>query len=131
VPRRIDDVYVKPLTVVIGVIDGTILGQNSDATLALDRVGVKNTFAGQLALAELSALAQKLINERGFAVVYVGDNRHIADLLSRHARLSISTARVCMQLNLSLHRIYMWEFATRHDPMLIGREYISERRCIV
>ena len=85
VARRVDDVD-------LGVADlqGDVLGQDGDAALALQIVGVEDeaVLAAvellQLFLAEQAGLAQHLIDQRGFAVIDVGDDRHIANVIAFH-----------------------------------------------
>ena len=56
-PRRIHNVDVKVLAIPVSIVNGAVLGQNGNTAFAFDRVGVENTFADQLAMAELAALA--------------------------------------------------------------------------
>ena len=76
VAGRVDDV---DLHAAVG--DGDILGQDRDAPLALQVVGVEDLLADQLRIAVPAALAQHAIDERRLAVVDVGDNGHVADVL--------------------------------------------------
>ena len=67
---------------------GDVLGQDGDAALALEVVGVEDAgvLPPQLSLvAELAGLAQHLIDQRGLAVVDVGDDGDIADVVPLHA----------------------------------------------
>ena len=79
VAGRVDDVDLHAL-----VGDGDVLGQDRDAPLALQLVGVEDALADQLAFAELAALAQQAIDQRRLAVVDVGDDGHIADVVASH-----------------------------------------------
>ncbi len=63
---------------------GDVLGQDRDAPLALQVVGVEDALAHQLAVAELAALAQQAIDQRGLAVVDVGDDGNVADIVATH-----------------------------------------------
>ena len=76
VARRVDDVDVGALP-----LDGAVLGQDRDAALALDVVAVHHALGHLLVLAKGAALAQQLVDERGLAVVDVGDDGDVADLL--------------------------------------------------
>ena len=76
VPRCIDQVDLHP-----GVVDGNVLGQNGDAALPLQFVGIEDEILGDLAGAILPALPQQTIDKRRLAVVDVGDNRNIAQVL--------------------------------------------------
>src|SRR5205814_6699289 len=64
------------------VADRRVLGEDRDPLLALEVVGVHDQRANLLVLAEGVALLQKGVNERRFAVVDVGDDRHVPDVLS-------------------------------------------------
>src|SRR4030095_4727135 len=63
------------------VVDGGVLRQDRDAALALE-VGVVHHAIGDLLVgAEGAALAQQAIDERGFAMINVRDDRDIASKL--------------------------------------------------
>ena len=79
VAGRVDDVDLHAL-----VMQGDVLGQDRDAALALQFVGIENAFADQLAFAELAALPQQAIDQRRLAVVDVGDDGDIADVVATH-----------------------------------------------
>jgi len=64
----------------VTVLDGGVLGQNSDAALTLQIVGVHDTLHGLLILTVYAALLQHLIHQRGLAVVNVGDNGDVSQL---------------------------------------------------
>src|SRR5207302_9334091 len=72
VAGRVDDVD-------LGAADlqGDVLGQDGDAALALQGVGIEDARFAQLALAELAGLLEHLIDQRRFAVIDVGDNGYI------------------------------------------------------
>ena len=55
-------------------------GQDRDAALALQLVAVERALGHLLMLAEGAGLAKELIDQRGLAVVDVGDDRDVADL---------------------------------------------------
>ena len=76
VSRGIDDVDPCAL-----VLDGTVLGQNGDAALALQIVGVHHALVHLLVGPEGTGLAQQLVHQRGLAVVHVRDDRDVADRL--------------------------------------------------
>ena len=79
VARRVDDV---DLHAAVG--DGDVLGQDGDPPFALQVVGVEDLLADQLRIAVAAALAQHAIDKRRLAVVNVGDNGHVADVLTSH-----------------------------------------------
>ena len=62
----------------VAVLDGGVLGQNGDAALTLQIVGVHDALHRLLILAVYTALLQHLIHQRGLAVVNVGDNGNIS-----------------------------------------------------
>ena len=74
VAGRVDDV---DLDVVIE--DGGVLGQNRDAALALQIVGVHDALDEVLVGAKSAALPEHGVNQRGLAVVDVGDDGDIAN----------------------------------------------------
>ena len=71
-------------------LDGEVLGQDGDAALALERVGVHDQAVlaalelVQLAGAELAGLAQHLIDQRRLAVVDVGDDGNVSQIVPFH-----------------------------------------------
>ena len=79
VAGRVDEVDLHAL-----VVDGDVLGQDRDAALALQVVGVEDAIADELAGAELAALAQQAIDQRGLAVVDVGDDGDITNVGATH-----------------------------------------------
>ena len=83
VAGRVDDVDVRALP-----LDRAVLRQDGDAALALEVVAVHHALGHLLVLAEGAALAQQLVDQRGLAVVDVGDDGDVADLAG-HGRLSM------------------------------------------
>ena len=75
VPRSIDDV-----NVVAVVFDGGVFGENGDTALFFQVVAVHHALFYLLVGAESARLAQKLVYQRGFAVVDVGDDGDIANV---------------------------------------------------
>ena len=69
VSRRIDDVDVYAL-----VIDGEILGENRDPPFLFQVVRIHDPFSDVLVRGEAAGLMQQLIDERGLAVVDVGND---------------------------------------------------------
>ena len=65
----------------VAVLDGGVLGQNGDAALTLQVVGVHDALHRLLVLAVHAALLEHLVHQRGLAVVNVGDDRHISQFL--------------------------------------------------
>ena len=77
--RRVDDV---DLHARVG--DGDVLGKDGDAALALLIVGVEDALFHLLVLAENVRGPQKTVYEGGLAVVDVGDDSDVADVLLLH-----------------------------------------------
>ncbi len=77
VARRVDDVDLGAVPA-----DGRVLGQNRDAPLALERVGVHHALLHDLILTKRARLAEHLVDERGLAVVDVRDDGDVADFHS-------------------------------------------------
>ena len=59
-------------------VDGGVFGENGNTALALLVVGVHDALGTFAAAIQGSGLAEEFINQGGFAVVNVGDNRDIA-----------------------------------------------------
>ncbi len=78
VARRIDDVDVGHDAIGIGPFHRGAFGQDGDPTLFLQVIGIHRSFFNALVVAEGARLAEKLIDERGLAMIDVGDNRHVA-----------------------------------------------------
>ena len=79
VARGVDDVdEVAP------VFERPVFGGNGDAALALEVHGIHEAFRDNLVVAEHAALFEKLVDERGFAVVHVGDDGDVADITLAH-----------------------------------------------
>ncbi len=71
-------------------LQGDVLGQDGDAALALQGVGVEDQTVltahepVEFAVAEQAGLPHHLIDQGGFAVIDVGDNGHVTDIVSFH-----------------------------------------------
>src|SRR5262249_46559667 len=79
VAGRVDDVDLHPF---VGW--GNVLAENRDPALALQVVRVEDTIPLKLRFAEEPALAQQTIDQRRLAVVNVGDDGDVADILATH-----------------------------------------------
>ncbi len=66
----------------IGVVDGDILGQNGDAAFTFERIRVEQGVLSDLAVAEVSALAQQRIDQRGLPMVNVGNDGYISNVVT-------------------------------------------------
>ena len=73
VARRIDDVDQH-----VAVVDGGVLGQDGDAALALQLVAVHGPLGDPLVGSVDAGLPEHRIDQRGLAVVHVGDDRDVA-----------------------------------------------------
>ena len=86
VARGVDDVDLDAL-----VLDGDVLGQDGDASLTLLVIGVKHALLDLLVLAEGVGSLEHLVNQRGLAVVDVGNDCDVSNLLLEHGHLSSSS----------------------------------------
>ena len=75
VPGRVDDVDAVAVPE-----DGGVLGEDGDAALALQRVRVHHALGRDLAGVERAGLPEQLVDQRGLAVVDMGDDRNVAQL---------------------------------------------------
>ncbi len=71
------------------VADGRVLGQNGNASLPLNGVGVHDTDAHLLVVAEGAGLLQKLVHQCGFAMVNVGNDGYVTNVFSLFDHLFI------------------------------------------
>ena len=55
-------------------------GQNGDAALALEIVGIHRALGDLLVFTEGARLGKKLVDEGGLAMIDVGDDRDVADI---------------------------------------------------
>ena len=60
--------------------DGRVFGQNRDAALTLQIVGVHDSFDQMLVGTKRAALAQHGVHQGGLAVVYVRDDSDVANI---------------------------------------------------
>ena len=70
------------LILIVAVVDGDVLGQDRDAALALQIVGVEDPLALELRGPELPRLAEHRVDQRRLAVVNVGDDGHVSDVVA-------------------------------------------------
>jgi hypothetical protein len=75
VAGRVDDVDPRVLP-----LDRGAFGQDGDAALALDVIAVHRALGHSLALAEGAGLFQHLVDQRGLAMVDMGDDRDVAQI---------------------------------------------------
>ena len=69
---------VNDVDVVFAVVDGGVLGQDGDAALLLQVIAVHHPLVHLLVVAERAGLPEKLVHQRGLAVVHVGDDSDVA-----------------------------------------------------
>ena len=81
-PRRIDqvDFHIQPIR--RAVINRNIFCQNCDPPLALQWIGIQQSILGNLTRPELAALPEQRIDEGRFAMVDMGYNGKISDVIS-------------------------------------------------
>ena len=65
----------------IAILYGGVLGQNGDAALPLQVVGVHHALGYGLILPECAALLEHLVHQRGLSVVDVGDNGYVSQMI--------------------------------------------------
>ena len=73
----VDDIDFYTLVMNCGV-----FGENRNAALTLNIVGVHDTFLDFLILTENTALFQKLVNKCCFTVIDMGDNGHVTNIFT-------------------------------------------------
>ena len=78
--RRVDDVDVH-----VAIADGAVFGKNGDAAFAFQVIGIHDALGHAFVRGKGAGLAQQLVDQRGLAVVDVGDDGDIADG-ARHAK---------------------------------------------
>ena len=78
VTGRVDDVDLD-----VAVLHGRVLGENRDALLALEVHRVHHPFGDVLIGAKGPGLPEHGVDQRGLAVVDVGDDRHVAQVVAR------------------------------------------------
>ena len=81
VARRVDDVDLHPAEA-----HRRVLGQDRDALLALEVRRVEHSIDHLLVRPKRPGLTQQRIDQRGLAVVDMGDDRHITDITTRAHR---------------------------------------------
>ena len=101
--RGINDVNLNAL-----VLNRDVLCQNSNSALTLLIIGVQNSFLNLLVLAECIGCLEHLVNHGGFAVVNVGDDSNISDVVLTHKSLSLEG----MYLDLNVSNPIFISFST-------------------
>ena len=75
--RRVDDVDLGTVPA-----NGGILGEDRDAALTLERVGIHHALLDDLILAERAGLTEHLVHQRRLPVVDVRNDGDVTDLHS-------------------------------------------------
>ena len=70
------------LILVVAVVDRDVLGQDRDAALALEVVGVEDPLSLELRCPILAGLAEHRVDQRRLAVVDVGDDGHVSNVVA-------------------------------------------------
>jgi len=78
---------VDDVDLVVVVVERGVLGEDGDAALALEVVGIHDAVGNSLIDAEGAGLAQHRIDQGGLAVVDVGDDGDVEDGAQRELRL--------------------------------------------
>ncbi len=74
---RIDDVEAD-----VAVVDGRLLGEDRDPLLALEIARIHDAVHHRLIGPERSRLAKHRVDQRGLAVVHMGDDRDVSDVVA-------------------------------------------------
>ena len=82
---RVDDIDLD-----VGVMDRGVFRHDRDAALAFEVHGVHDPFGDLLVGAENPALVQQGVDQSGFAMVDVGDDRDVAQGIAPLSELSLS-----------------------------------------
>ena len=81
------------------IVDGGILGQNGDAALTLQVVGVHDTLHRGLILPVDAALLEHLVHQGGLAVVNVGNDGYVSQFLVSHLSFSLLSGCFAQPIN--------------------------------
>src|SRR4029077_1766395 len=73
--RRVDDIDVRAVP-----LDAGAFGQDGDASLAFQIVGIQRPLLHVLVLSHRARLLQELVHKRGLAMVDMGDDGNVADV---------------------------------------------------
>ena len=76
-PRSVDDIDLCAF-----IHNGSIFGQNGNTPFSFDIIGVHDTFCHFLIFPEYSALFQKLVHKGGLAMVYMGNDCYVSNIIS-------------------------------------------------
>ena len=86
VARRVDDIDLD-----LAAADGRVLGEDRDPLLALEVHRVEDALCDVLVLAEGAGLPEHCVDQRRLAVVHVGDDRDVSDVLAERHPTSVPT----------------------------------------
>ncbi len=79
VTRRVDDVDLDAL-----VGEGNVLAENRNTAFAFQIIAVQNAIGRQLRLAELTTLLEQTVHQRRLAVVDVGNDYNVSNIVPTH-----------------------------------------------
>src|SRR5579885_1619855 len=77
--RSIDDIDPR-----VAPCDGCVLGHDGDAAFAVERERIHHPFLNVLVGPEDAGLPQHRIDQRGFSMIDVSDDREVSDVLAAH-----------------------------------------------
>src|SRR5205823_2848798 len=75
------------------ILDGYVLGKNSDAALPLQVIIVEDKVSGMLVVTEKASLMEHLIHQCSFSMVNVRNNGYISDVVHKIFSCSIPRKR--------------------------------------
>ncbi len=82
--RGVDDVDAKGLTRAIALLgpirDRTVLGEDRDAPLSLQRIGIEYAIGGLVSSIERTTAGELGVHQGGLAVIDMGDDRHVSQV---------------------------------------------------
>ncbi len=79
VAGRVDDVDVSRASVAARPVDRRAFGEDGDPPLLLEVGRIHRPLLDALVVAEGAGLAEQLVDQRGLAMIDVGDDRHVAE----------------------------------------------------
>ena len=86
--RCINEIQMVDVTVFGGLIQGNALGLDSNTTLTFNIHGIKY-LCGHLAITQTIAQLYKTVGQRRLAMIYMGNNRKIPNVLLIHVLLQL------------------------------------------
>ncbi len=87
----VDQIDLRHYAIGGGKLDRHVLGQDGDSPLALEGIAIEERVLLDLTLAKIAALAQQRVDQRRFAMVDVGDDCDVADVVTHSVHFIRST----------------------------------------